>query len=233
MTNLSDLSNWLQSTQIFHGFSLSALLPLTQIAHLKTFKKGELIFHQGSEATGFFIVKTGRVKAFKVSAHGKEQILHIFKAGEHFAEVPALDGKDLPASAATLDASELVFFPRIAFLNLLRQDPDIAINMLISLSQHSRNLSNLVEELSFKEVPQRLATYLLNLDERTSNSNTLSLDLNKSQLAALLGTIPATLSRAFCRLSQEGMIAIHGSHIELLDRDRLQSVSQSLEPENR
>ena len=118
--------------------------------------------------------------------------------------------------------------PRIAFLELLHQYPDIAINMLISLSQHARHLSQLVEDLSFKEVPQRLATYLLNLSDCTDNLCTIDLDLSKGQLAATLGTIPATLSRAFYRLSHEGLIAIDGSQIELLDRDLLQKMSHSL-----
>lgn len=225
----TSLVNWLKTTQIFRGLDQPQLLAIAQIAQLKTFQRGELIFRQGSEATGFFVVKTGRVKVFKLSVNGKEQILHLFKAGEHFAEVPALDGKAFPASAAALEPSEVVFFSRFVFLELLHQSPDIAIHMLISLSQHARNLSKLIEELSFKEVPQRLATYLLNLSERTDSPRTVELDLSKSQLAAALGTIPSTLSRAFYRLSHEGIIAINGSHIELLDRDRLLSLSQLLE----
>lgn len=109
--------------------------------------------------------------------------------------------------------------------------------MLISLSQHSRHLARVIEELSFKDVPQRLAAYLLNLSDartgarsdRSTPVNVVTLDLTKSQLAAILGTISATLSRAFYRLSSDGLIAVNGSQIELLDRDRLQSLSQSLE----
>jgi CRP/FNR family transcriptional regulator len=228
MTDVSELSKWLQSTQLFRGLALSQLLLISQIAQSKQFPKGELIFRQDSEATGFFVVKTGRVKIFKVSVHGKEQILHIFGAKEHFAEVPALDGKHFPASAAALEPTELVFFPRQAFLNLLYQQPDIAINMLITLSARLRHLNNLIEELSFKDVPQRLATYLLQLSERTNSKNNVELDLSKSQLAAALGTIPATLSRAFYRLSSDGIVAVNGTQVQLLDRDRLQNLSLGL-----
>ncbi|WP_310425522.1 Crp/Fnr family transcriptional regulator [Chamaesiphon sp. VAR_48_metabat_135_sub] len=230
MTDGSDLTDWLQTIRIFRGLSRSQLRSIAQIAQLKQFKKGEPIFQQGSEATGFFVVKTGRVKIFKVSANGKEQIIHFVNARENFAEVPALDGKCFPASATAIEPTESIFFPRMAFLGLLHQAPDIAINLLISLSQHLRNQSRLIEELSFKNVPQRLASYLLNLSDRTTNT-TVDLDLSKSQLAAALGTIPATLSRAFYRLSSEGMISINGSQIELLDRDRLHKLSQSIEQE--
>ncbi|MBE9094090.1 Crp/Fnr family transcriptional regulator [Tychonema sp. LEGE 07203] len=231
-----DLADWLQTILIFRGFSRSQVLSLCQIVQPQTWQKDELIFKQGSPATGFFVVKTGRVKVFKVSPMGKEQILNIFEPGDNFAEVGALDGQPFPASAAALERVELIFFPRQVFLELLRQDPDIAINMLISLSQHSRHLVSVIEDLSFKDVPQRLAGYLLNLSDassqkssdRTQFINLVTLDITKTQLAAALGTIPATLSRAFYRLSSEGIIAVNGSQIEVLDRDRLQHLSQSL-----
>ncbi|XHX78931.1 MAG: Crp/Fnr family transcriptional regulator [Stenomitos frigidus ULC029] len=236
----SALADWLQATPIFHRLSRSQLLCLCQIVQPQTWQKDELIFQQGSPATGFFVVKTGRVKVFKVSPIGKEQILHIFEQGDNFAEAAALDGQPFPAFAAALDRVELIFFPRQVFLELLRQDPDIAISMLVSLSQHSRHLVSVIEDLSFKDVPQRLAAYLLNLcnvsaqksSDRSKASDLVTLDLTKTQLAAALGTIPATLSRAFYRLSSEGMIAVNGSQIEMLDRDRLQDLSQSLGQSN-
>jgi CRP/FNR family transcriptional regulator len=236
----SDLADWLQTTLIFRGLSRSQLFHLCQIVQPQTWQKDALIFKQGSPATGFFVVKMGRVKVFKVSPMGKEQILNIFESGDNFAEVAALDGQPFPASAAALDPVELIFCPRPEFLTLLRQEPDIAIHMLISLSQHSRHLVSVIEDLSFKDVPQRLADYLLNLIEVSSETSSdlkksidlVTLDLTKTQLAAALGTIPATLSRAFYRLSSEGMIAVNGSQIEVLDRDRLQDLSQSLRQSN-
>ncbi len=235
-----DLISWLQTTMVFRGLSRSQLVPVAQIAQLQSLSKGELLFKQGNEATGFFVVKSGRVKVFKESPAGKEQILNIFESGDNFAEVAALDGKPFPASASTMEPAELIFFSRAAFLNLLHQDPDIAINLLVGLSQHLRHLTGVIEELSFKDVPQRLAAYLLKLsDARVAQSadravpvNIVTLDLTKSQLAASLGTISATLSRALYRLSSEGLIAVNGAQIELLDRDRLQRFSQFFEPDS-
>jgi CRP-like cAMP-binding protein len=221
----SELSNWLQTTLIFQGLSLEQLEPLVQISQLQKFQKGEMIFIQDSEATGFFMVQEGRVKVFKMASNGKEQIMHLLGMRDYFAEVPALDGKCFPASAIALEYTELIFFPRLAFLGLLHQYPAIAINMLMSLATHSRKLAHMVEELSCKDVPQRLASYLLDLSDRDHQAHIITLDVTKTQLAATLGTIPATLSRALYRLSSEGLIAINGSQIELLDRDRLQDTS--------
>ncbi|NUN65264.1 Crp/Fnr family transcriptional regulator [Pseudanabaena biceps] len=226
MLNRVDLSNWLQNSLIFQGLAAEQLIPLAQIAQLQTFEKDETIFHQGSEATGFFIVQTGRVKVFQTASNGKERILHLLKICDYFAEVPAFDGKAFPASAIALEYTELIFFPRLVFLELLHQYPAIAINMLTSLAHHSRKLAQMVEDLSFKEVPQRLAAYLLDLSDRANGDQVIHLDVTKTQLASILGTISATLSRAFLHLSDDGLIAIHGSQVKLLDRDRLKDISK-------
>jgi CRP-like cAMP-binding protein len=236
MTDEFDLAHWLQGTLAFRGLSRSQLASIVQVAQAQVFGKGDLIFRQGGDATGFFVVRWGRVKVFRVSSAGKEQILNIFETGDNFAEVAALDGKPFPASAATLEPSELIFFPRGSFLDLLHQNPDISINILISLSQYLRHLTDVIEELSFKDVPQRLATYLLRLDASSlalqsppeDRGTVVVLDLTKSQLASALGTIPATLSRAFYHLSREGLIAVNGAQIAILDRDGLQRLSQTL-----
>jgi len=221
MLNRDDLSKWLQDILIFRGLSTEQLIPLAQIAQLQIFEKNDTIFYQGSEATGFFIVQIGLVKVSKLGANGKERILHLFKKCDYFAEVPAFDGKPFPASAIALEYTELIFFSRLNFLNLLHQYPAIAINMLTGMANHSRKLAQMGEDLSFKDVPQRLADYLLDLSDREFGANVITLNVTKTQLAASLGTISATLSRAFSRLSSEGLITINGSRVELLDRDRL------------
>lgn len=230
------LNNWLAQTLLFSGLKEAEVMPFTKIAQIKKIPKSEIIFNQGSEAIGFFIVKMGRVKVFKVSVNGKEQIVHIFKVGDYFAEVPALDGKPFPNSAAALEATELVFFPREDFFKVLHQCPTVSVNLLTNLCQHLRELTSLIDSLSFQDVPQRLAAYLFNLSNRdfqqtNSGGGTdclVSLDINKNQLASLLGTVPATLSRGFSKLSQKGLIAVNGSQIQILERQGLQEFSKSL-----
>jgi CRP-like cAMP-binding protein len=87
---------------------------------LQRYEKGETLFWQGEPGTGFFLVRSGKVKVFQLSGGGKEQILGLFEAGDYFAEVPALDGGCFPASAETLETSAILFFPRAAFLDLLK-----------------------------------------------------------------------------------------------------------------
>ena len=227
-----DVPAFLGSTQLFRGLPSEQLIALEYIAQYQRYQKGETIFVQGAAGTGFFLIKTGRIKVFQLSSDGKEQILHVFNARDHFAEVPALDGNCFPASAAAIAPSDVLFFPREEFLALLQQQPALAINLLMSFARHLRRFSNLVEELSLKDVPQRLARYLLSLSPITTQEEQrmiVELDLTKTQLAASLGTIPATLSRVFYRLSCDGLIEIEGSRITVLDRDRLDQLSHGLE----
>lgn len=227
-----DVPAFLGSTQLFRGLPSEQLIALEHIAQYQRYQKGETIFVQGAAGTGFFLIKTGRIKVFQLSSDGKEQILHVFNARDHFAEVPALDGNCFPASAAAIAPSDVLFFPREKFLALLQQQPTLAINLLMSFARHLRRFSNLVEELSLKDVPQRLARYLLSLSPITTQEEQrmiVELDLTKTQLAASLGTIPATLSRVFYRLSCDGLIETEGSRITVLDRDRLDQLSHGLE----
>ncbi|HBE19176.1 MAG TPA: Crp/Fnr family transcriptional regulator [Cyanobacteria bacterium UBA11149] len=217
----SEITEFIAKIQLWRGLPEDQLDAIAQIAIAKTYPKGEIIFNEGDEGIGFFAVKSGRVKVFKLSTDGKEQILHFFTAGDHFAEVPAFDGQCFPASAAALEKTELLFFPRTSFLVLLQQHPNLSINIIAIFARHLRRFAQIIEDLSFKEVPGRLAAYLLYLSERNGTLEEVELDMAKSQLAAFLATIPETLSRVFAKLSQEGLIAIDGAKIEILDRQRL------------
>lgn len=223
---IAEVKQFLGMTPIFQSLSNDQLEALANISIAQSYKKGETLFLEGDEGTGFFIVKTGRVKVFKLASGGKEQILHLFGPDEHFAEVPAFDGGSFPASAAAIEKTEVIFIPRNSFLTVLQQHPSLAIAILGTFARHLRRLAHLVDTLSFKEVPERLASYLLNLSDRSQNSDWVELDLSKGQLAALLGTIPETLSRAFNKLSQEGLIEINGGQIRLCDREQLTNLSR-------
>lgn len=219
--DISKIQAFLVQIQLWRGLPQEQVEAIAEIAIAESYAKGEVIFQEGEEGRGFFVVKSGRVKVFKLSVEGKEQILHFFGAGEHFAEVPAFDGKCFPAAAAAVEKTELLFFPRTSFLTLLQQHPTLAINILAIFARHLRRFAQIIEDLSFKEVPGRLAAYLLYLSERNGNPEEVELDITKTQLAALLATIPETLSRVFAKLTQEGLILIEGSKIQLLDTERL------------
>ncbi|MGV8075386.1 MAG: Crp/Fnr family transcriptional regulator [Syntrophobacteraceae bacterium] len=210
---------------LFEGLPRSHLQELADIAVDQRQKKGKTLFHEGTKATGFYGIISGKVKIYKLSFDGKEQILHIFGEGQFFGEVPVFTGGNYPAQAETLEASRLIFFPRDAFVALIKREPSLAMNMLAMLSLRLRQFTRLIEDLSLKEVPGRLAAHLLYLGERSPGTGTFELDITKGQLASLLGTIPETLSRILGKMSQQGLIDVDGRRIRLLDRPTLESLA--------
>lgn len=200
---------------------------LASIASEKTIARGKSIFSEGDEGNGFYAVLSGQVRVYKLSVEGKEQTLHVFGPGETFGEVPVFAGGKFPAHAATLKETKVLFFPRQAFVDLIRTDPSLALNMLATLSRRLRQFNTLVENLSLKTVPSRLATYLLYLAEDSKDPENVSLDISKVQLASLLGTIPETFSRVLGKMTQQGMIRSTGSRtIQLLDRTGLEELAR-------
>jgi CRP/FNR family transcriptional regulator len=221
-----DLARALQEIPLFKGLPEEHIRRLADIAVIKVFKRGEVIFSEGEEATGFYIVLTGRVKIFKVSPEGKEQVLHIIGFQEPFAEVPVFAGQKYPAHAQTLEEGKMLFFPRAKFVALISEGPDLAMKMLAVLSMRLRQFARLIEELSLKEVPQRLASYLLYLADREEKSvSEVELDISKSLLANMLGTTPETLSRMLTRMSEEGFISVKGRRIHLVKRKALEDLA--------
>jgi CRP-like cAMP-binding protein len=209
------------SSILFEGLPEQQITDIANIAALKTFQRGENIFFEGDEGDGFYMVGDGRVKIFKVSVSGKEHILHIFGQGEPFGEVPVFHGRPFPANAEALVKSKAIFFPRDKFVLLVEANPSIALNMLAVLSQRLRRFASQIENLSLKEVPARLAGYLVYLSHEQGESDEVELDISKGQLASLLGTIPETLSRIFSKMSDEGLILVNGRKISLLNRQGL------------
>ena len=219
------LTDRIASVPLFEGLPKDQIRKLADIAVDRPFARGDILFHEGTRAVGFYVVTSGRVKIYKLSIEGKEQILHIFGKGEFFGEVPVFAGGRYPAHAEALEASRFLFFGREAFLGLVREEPSLAINMLAILCQRLRRFTHLIEDLSLKEVPGRLATYFLYLSNRQDGSDSLNLDITKGQLASLLGTIPETLSRMLARMSQQGVIQVEGRRIQVLDRDALENLA--------
>jgi CRP-like cAMP-binding protein len=222
-----DIAKHIASIPLFEGLARAHLEDLTMILVEQVFQRGQNIFSEGDDGAGFYVLRTGRVKIFKVSWEGKEQILHIFGPGEPFGEVPVFAGQKFPATAEAMEESRIFFFPRDGFINLIKGSPDIALNMLAVLSRRLRRFAQLIEDLSLKEVPGRLAVYLLYLSESKKGSQDLELDISKGQLASLLGTIPETLSRILGKMNKSGLIETEGPRIKILDPQGLGDLAEA------
>jgi CRP/FNR family transcriptional regulator, dissimilatory nitrate respiration regulator len=220
-----EMVDTISNIPLFQGLSQKQLAEVSRIIVDRKYEQAEVLFSEGDSATGFFILLSGRLKIFKLSPDGKEQILHFVEPGDPFAEVALFAGTHYPAHAEALKESRAIFFPRAAFEKLIKRDPDLAMNMLAILSQRLKYFSRLVEDLSLKEVPQRLAAYLLYLGGTENNNLPVDLSISKGQLASLLGTIPETLSRILSKLAAQGFIEVKGRTMKLLKREALESLA--------
>ncbi len=223
---MKEIDHIISDIPLFNGLPEDQLLAIKQIAVEKKVNKGEAIFSEGDKGKGFYVVLEGRVKIYKVSAEGKEQILHIFGQGQPFGEVPVFAGQKFPANAQAISKGRLLFFPRTAFVTLITENPSLSLNMLAIMASKLREFSVQIENLSLKEIPARLASYLIYLAEEQQTEEAVTLGISKGQLASMLGTIPETLSRIFAKLSGQGLINVQGPKIALLDLEGLEDLAE-------
>lgn len=210
---------------LFSGLSLSQQEALAALSRRQSFKKGATVFSRGDGSSGFYMILTGRVKVFQLSTEGKEQILHIFGPGESVGEAAVFSGTLFPAYAEAYEDSTLLFIPRDSFIELIRNDPSLSLAMLAVLSKRLRMVNALVESLSLKEVPARLASHLLFLSAEGGAAGRIELDISKGHLASLLGTIPETLSRILTKMTARGLIRSEGPRITILDRAGMEALA--------
>ena len=224
--NMDKILETLSIIPLFRGLPKNQLQKIGAIAVARDFSRAGMIFSEGDDGDGFYVVSSGSVKIYKVSLDGKEQILHIYGPGNPFGEVPVFSGQRFPANAQALVKSRLLFFPRDTFIDLISKNPSLAINMLAMLSMRLREFTVQVENLSLKEVPGRLASYLIYLSDGQTTRHQVSLTISKGQLASLLGTIPETLSRIFSKMSDKNLVEVDGRTITILDIHGLKELSE-------
>ncbi|AJE02039.1 Crp/Fnr family transcriptional regulator [Geobacter pickeringii] len=219
----------LKKSLLFSGLDDENLEEVTAIATRRSFGRGETLFTEGEPATGFYLLAAGSLKLCKVSPDGKEKVLHFVHPGETFAEAAFFGDGKYPAEARALEKGEAIFFPREAFMGLLERNPRFSLNLIVSLSLLLRRFARQIEELSFAEVPARLAAYLVELAGRKSTSfqgkTYLDLDMKKGELASRLGTVSETLSRSLRKLKEEGLIEVEGSRVVIHDMERLTALA--------
>ncbi|MFH0824752.1 MAG: Crp/Fnr family transcriptional regulator [Pseudomonadota bacterium] len=223
-----DYTDIIGGIPLFEGLPEDRRRDLSSIVSEKKVDRSEDIFFESDPADGFYVVIAGKVKIYKLSPDGKEQILHIFGPGEPFGEVPVFEGRRFPANATALEKSRLLFFPRNRFADLISRNPALAMSMLGMLSRRLRNFTALIDALSLKEVPGRLATHILYLSDREGGAESVDLDMPKGQLAALIGTIPETLSRILARMTQQGFIRSDKQRITICDKPGLADLAEGL-----
>jgi CRP/FNR family transcriptional regulator len=211
----------LQKTPLFASLTEEEMRALAARTVRKQFQKDEQLFAEGDPCTGLYLVSTGRIRIFKLSPSGREQVLAIEGPGSSFAELPVFDGGNYPAAASALENTEVLFISRKDFQAFCREHPDVALKVIAVVGARLRRLVGIIEELSFTTVRQRLISTILRLAQasRLRSKEGIHIELTKSHqdLAAELGTVRELVSRNLSRLQAEGFLEVEGRQIVVKD----------------
>lgn len=201
----------------FSGLNDRDLSQVAAVARRQHYNAGQFLFLEGDPCTAVLFVKSGRVRVHKVSPDGREQVLHLMGPGEGLNLVPAFDGAPNPASAEASTEVEVYALERDDFLRLVREIPQIALNVLADFSEKLRLLVDLVEDLSFRTVSARLARFLL-----TTASEMPGRHWTQEEIAAHLGTVREMIGRVLRTWQDQGLLQKERGRIVVLDRTALE-----------
>ncbi len=211
-------------TAIFRGLKAETVEHIIAPATAVMLKPHEWLFRQGEPATAFFIVIDGLVKLFRITPSGDETVIHILQKGEGFAEAVAFTGNRYPATAEAVTVSRVARIPADHIVRCIRENPDIALAMIASTSQHLHHLVQQVEQLKAQSGVQRVAEFLASLSRAEQGKCDISLPYDKMLIAARLGLTPESLSRAFAKLREIG-VTIHASQVTIDDVAKLRRIA--------
>ncbi len=220
----------LQDIPLFSELNVDELRKITALSKILNYKKNDYVFHEGDEFKGIFIVLKGLVKIFKTSPHGKEYILHLLAKPHLFGDVPLFTGGECPASVQVIEDAKLLFVPKTEFLKLLEDNPKLSFKIMSGFAKRLKSITVKAEDLSLKEVVNRLADYILRGIEESGTQNLpepfYKIPLSNPTLAAYLGTIPETISRAIKKLKDGKIIRTHGRTVFIRDFKNLKRLAE-------
>ena len=220
------IANTLRSCQLFAGLPILDLNRIAEIALVKSLEKGEYLFREREVSRGFYIVQRGAINVHRVNTAGKEQVIHIFRTGDSFAEATLATQAGYPADARAVEPSQVLLIQKAGFLALLKRQPELALRMLGSMSMHLRVLVGQLEDLTLKDVETRLAHWLI---KRCPNPDSefpvnIELKMTKRVLAAELGTVSETFSRTLAKFRQLKFLTVKGKTVTVLCPAKLTSL---------
>ena len=209
----------LRRATLFKELDDRAVKVVAERAVERRFQKDEVLFIAGEEARGLYVIVEGAVRAFRGSLDGREQVIHVERAGGTVAEVPVFDDGAYPSTVAAEEDTTCLFIDKLDMRHLCLEHPEITLAALKVLAGRLRRCAELVETLSLKEVGQRVARFLLSearrRGTRTGEGVSINLTQTNQQIAARVGSVREVVSRAFSRLQQDGLIVLEDRELTI------------------
>ncbi|HUY80608.1 MAG TPA: Crp/Fnr family transcriptional regulator [Acidobacteriaceae bacterium] len=231
MAQSDGIAATLGSVALFSGLSPDELRLLAAHAIRKRFAQSELLFSEGDPCNGLHIIASGKLRIFKSSTSGREQVLAVEGPGGSVAELPVFDGGTYPASVIAVEDSVILFVSRADLRGFCLEHPEVALKLLAVVGARLRRLVGIIEELSFTTIRQRLVSVLVRLaraeGQKTTRGIEFQLPGTHQDIAHQLGTVRELVSRNLMRLQAEGLLHVEARNISILDMPALEAILDS------
>lgn len=220
----------LRQVPYFAGLDPALLGGLAGQVRRRAYRAGDVILLEGQPCQGLYVLLSGRVKVFKTSGQGREQVLRLLGPGRTFNDVPVFDDGSNPGSVAAVEPSTVGFFPKAQVLALVEKHPEVARAVIRLLAGRLRALTLMIEDLSLRSVVARVAKLLLDC---TRGQETViegapggCARLTQQQIAAMTGSVREVVQRALKALERDGAVKLARARVLVLDPDALERWSQ-------
>lgn len=223
-----DIIKEIQDVTLFNGVSAENLKLLISRAVYKKYQPGQLIIGEADPIRAFYVVISGRLKLSKSSPEGKEQTLSLLGPGDPFGLCTAFATDSFPAAAMAIEESSVIIIPGEFMEAIAKKEPALLLNIIRILSERLKESMTLIESLALKEIPGRLSSFLLHTLSREAGEkkNKLELTITQRELAKILGATPEALSRTLRKMSNDGILAVEGRMITILNRKAMESLAE-------
>ena len=201
---------------LFAGLRQGELLDLLIDSTMRKYGRNAVLFLQDEPATHFYVVLEGWIRLYRETPDGHESVIGVFTRGESFAEAAIFQSEVYPVNAGIVEDARLLSIPAEPFLQHLRNNPELCLNILASMSVHLRRLVRQVEQLTVRSSTERLVDFLLKLTPGEADSAIVELPWDKALIAARLGMQPETLSRSLAKLRRLG-VETKGGRVSIRD----------------
>jgi CRP-like cAMP-binding protein len=223
----ADIWTAFRGCRLWRTASDDAVADLARHSRVRDVARGTPLATEGEPAEMFGLLVSGKARVFYLGADGRQITFETVEAGQPFAAVASLAGSRSPANVETTTPASVAYVSADALFDLVEREPAVARSLVSDLASRVVNFTSVVQTLAL-DVPSRVARYVfqraLKEGRPTANGLEVSLGMKKGELAMALGTVPETLSRAFAKLSADGVIEVHGQRITVLDMRTLASL---------
>ena len=224
MNNI-DIIKELKSLRFFDGLTDEELKPVSTKTIKRQYRRNSMLISEDGQCREFYIVNRGKVKIFKTSSRGREHIFYYALRGDTFGEMAIFGKSNCCISAITSSSSELLIINEKDLKELIHTIPAFSDIMLRHFSEKMEIMMKSIENLSFYNVPGRLARVLVEMVKKEGLDRNgkiiIKRDITIFEMASLIGTVREVVTRSLHRFQNEGLIKISRRQIEVLDLDGL------------